>query len=300
MVGGYAAFQSKLDIKGSTKVTSNWDVRITNVTNGTPSGNAENSKDENDNVILPTYDGLSASMSADIYEAGDSMEYIVTITNRGNLDATLDEVTKTDSSNSAVIITYSGYAEGQKLYKDSSLDIKVKISYNPEYSGGEVTGTSRLTFSFVEADSKEIIHDNVISNDDSKLTYNCQENGGEEANQQSIFDINSDVDLSVKCSKEGYTFLGWNTDKNATTTLNSYTMPNTDTTLYGIYQKIIDITYTKDVGVKTISKNSDTCTVYNKTESCDFTLPKREPWVRRPPCNKHRSVTSNVFRYRPN
>jgi len=35
MIGGYAAFESKLDIKGSTKVTTNWEVLITNVTSGT-------------------------------------------------------------------------------------------------------------------------------------------------------------------------------------------------------------------------------------------------------------------------
>ena len=105
MALGYASFQSSLKIKGSTKVTSNWDVRITNVTSGTPSGNAENSKDENDNAILPTWDGLSASMSADLYEAGDSMEYVVTISNLGTLDAQLDSIFKSDSSNSSAVIS---------------------------------------------------------------------------------------------------------------------------------------------------------------------------------------------------
>ena len=98
MVCGYAAFQSRLNIKGSTKATSNWEVLTINVSIGTPSGNAENSKDENGNVIIPTWDNLSASMSADLYEAGDSMEYIVSITNGGNLDAILDEAIKIDSS----------------------------------------------------------------------------------------------------------------------------------------------------------------------------------------------------------
>ena len=73
MATGYAAFQSRLDIKGTTKVTSNWEVLITNVTEGIPMGNAENSKDESGNVILPTWDNLSASMSADLYETGDSI-----------------------------------------------------------------------------------------------------------------------------------------------------------------------------------------------------------------------------------
>ena len=38
MVVGYSAFQTKLEIKGTSKVTSNWDIEITNVTEGTPSG----------------------------------------------------------------------------------------------------------------------------------------------------------------------------------------------------------------------------------------------------------------------
>ena len=42
MVAGYAAFQTRLEIKGTSKVTSNWDIEITNVTDGTPSGSAEN------------------------------------------------------------------------------------------------------------------------------------------------------------------------------------------------------------------------------------------------------------------
>ena len=116
MATGYAVFGTNLDIKGSTKVTSNWDVRITNVTNGTPTGNAENSIDpETGNVILPSWDGLNASMSADLYEAGDSMEYIIIIENRGNFDDKLEGIDKgTPTNTNAVIITYSGYAEGQK------------------------------------------------------------------------------------------------------------------------------------------------------------------------------------------
>ena len=31
MIVGYAAFSTNLTIKGSSKVTSNWDIRITNV-----------------------------------------------------------------------------------------------------------------------------------------------------------------------------------------------------------------------------------------------------------------------------
>ena len=239
MTAAYAAFSQRIDIKGSTKVTSNWDVKITNVTNGTPSGGAENSKDTNGNTISPTWDKLSASVSADLYEAGDAMEYIVTITNNGSIDATLDDVALTPSNNSAVIITYSGYAKGQKLYKkgssNSSVDIKVKVEYNPEYTGGEATGESSISFNFVQSETKEVTNDTVISNDSYKLTYNCTENGGT-GSQEAMFDVGANVDLSVSCEKSGYEFLGWNTDKDSAEILSSYTMPNSNSTLYAIYK----------------------------------------------------------------
>ena len=42
MAIGYAAFQTQLKVTGSSTVTSNWDIEITNVTAGTPTGSAEN------------------------------------------------------------------------------------------------------------------------------------------------------------------------------------------------------------------------------------------------------------------
>ena len=104
MVVGYAAFQTELKVSGTSKVTSNWDIEITNVTSGTPTGSAEN-------TVAPSWDKLWASMEADLYEKGDSMEYDVTIENKGTLDAKLNDIiTNLDNSNNeAVIITFSGY-----------------------------------------------------------------------------------------------------------------------------------------------------------------------------------------------
>ena len=68
MVVGYAAFNTELKISGTSKVTSNWDIRITNVTDGTPTGSAKN-------TVKPSWKTLTASMEADLYEKGDAMEY---------------------------------------------------------------------------------------------------------------------------------------------------------------------------------------------------------------------------------
>ena len=53
MVAGYAAFQTRLEIKGTSKVTSNWNILITNVTEGTPTGSAEN-------AVKPSWKNTSA------------------------------------------------------------------------------------------------------------------------------------------------------------------------------------------------------------------------------------------------
>ena len=60
MTVGYAAFQTNLNIKGTSKISSNWDIRITNVTSGNKTGNAENAK-------TPTWTNLTASMEANLY-----------------------------------------------------------------------------------------------------------------------------------------------------------------------------------------------------------------------------------------
>ena len=65
MVAGYAAFQTQLKVTGTSEVTSNWDIEITNVTDGTPSGSAEN-------TVAPSWTKLTASMEANLYDKGDA------------------------------------------------------------------------------------------------------------------------------------------------------------------------------------------------------------------------------------
>ena len=52
MVVGYAAFQTQLKVSGTSKVTSNWDIEITNVTSGTPTGSAENTEAQGRECII--------------------------------------------------------------------------------------------------------------------------------------------------------------------------------------------------------------------------------------------------------
>ena len=276
---GYSAFYSEFRISGITNITSNWDVKISNISSPTINGSAEE-------VINPSCDisgtpkscgeGLSADMEVNLYEAGDSVEYDITITNYGSIDAKLDDYIISGETE-AIKVTFSGHTKGETLFKSGSSGdsktIHVKIEYNPEYTGGEVTEETSISFEYKQADVKELDEDEVISKDRYLVIYNCTENGGEECTSNNEYLLNNEnIDLTKTASKEGYEFIGWNTDKDATSSIQNLKV-NDNTTLYAIYKKDINITYEiEGIGIKSISKSSDTCTIYNN-DKCTKNLP---------------------------
>ena len=271
MSAGYAAFQTNLKIKGTTKITSLWDIRITNVTSGTATGSAKN-------AVAPTWDKLTANMEANLYEKGDAMEYDVTITNNGTVDAVLSDVIGTPSNSEAVLISFTGYTKGEKLYKKGHTGntkvVHVRIEYNPEYNGGETSGEAKVEFNYTQAEGGDI----KPAENTHLLTYNYSENGGKTSTAiNSYIEKNSAIDLTQSATKPGYEFVGWNTNKNAQTALSTLSMGDNDITLYAIFKKTYTITYEKGENVQSISKQSDTCTVYNKQTTCNVTLPTITP-----------------------
>ena len=99
------------------------------------------------------------------------------------------------------------------------------------------------------------------------VTYNYAENGGTSATRTSaIVNYGSLIDLTPTAVKEGYTFVGWNTDKNATTGMSSIKMGTSDVTLYAIYRKDITLTFVDYKGRDKIERTIED-TVYNKETS---------------------------------
>ena len=225
---GYAAFQTKLDIKGTSSIDSKWDIRITNVTESNKSGSAESAK-------TPSWTDLTANMEANLYSKGDYIEYEVTIENKGTFDAKLDDViTNIKSNNEAVLITFSGYTKGQTLYKNSKQVITVKVEYNPDYVG-DASGTSGEVSVDFEYSQNE--GGTIVPTEDYLVTYDCTTNGGNSCKEYNEYlSVGSDVDLNKVGSKEGFSFIGWNTNKDATEGLTSLNMGTNDITLYAIFK----------------------------------------------------------------
>ena len=144
MTIGYASFSTQLNISGTSSITSNWDVQITNITQGTPTGTGEN-------AVAPSYTATTATMEANLYAPGDAMTYEITIQNKGTIDAVLSKITKSDSNNPAILFETSGVNEGDTLLAGETAKMTVKISYNssvtsqPENLSAEMAVTLEYT-----------------------------------------------------------------------------------------------------------------------------------------------------------
>ena len=274
---GYSAFSSNLEISGTSSVSSSWDIAITGISDAKVEGLAEETH-------TPTWDRLTASMEADLYQKGDSVSYGVTIENRGTLDATLEDISQNvKSTNEAVRIMFTGYTKGQVLKAKSSQIVTVKIEYNPDFDGNaeEGAGEVSVTFNYTQYEgSTNTSGDTSAPQGKHLVTYNCDYNEGKDTPSilhNQYLSEGSAIDLTPQCTKAGYTFLGWNTDSNSTKPINSINVSNGNVTLYGIYKKTVAATYIKGDNISKIGKDKDSCDMYNKDVSCNIVLPSITP-----------------------
>ena len=120
---GYAAFQSQLRISGTSNITSNWSVKITDiqskVVNGTPTNASE-----------PTHTDTTATFRTTLTSPGDTMQYDVTVSNEGDIDAKLDKITVPESTNPAIGFEVTGIEEGSLLEAKQTAKLTVTVKYN--------------------------------------------------------------------------------------------------------------------------------------------------------------------------
>ena len=91
MAVGYAALAQTLQINGTATISSNWDVAITDITEGTPTGGATNAE-------AVDHTGTTATFNVNLTKPGDKMTYVITVTNGGSLNAKLTGLTVNPSS----------------------------------------------------------------------------------------------------------------------------------------------------------------------------------------------------------
>ena len=152
----------------------------------------------------------------------------------------LTEGIKVTSSNSAITVsnaangTYGSLATYAASNKKVNTPLYIQITA-PAESTTAISGT--LTFSSSGATSQTLTVNATVTCQQYTLTFNA--NGGSNAPAAQKCYGGSPVTLPNQGSMVAPTnkvFVGWNTDKNATTALESYTMPTEDDVLYAIWR----------------------------------------------------------------
>ena len=152
MVVGYAAFNSVLNISGTSGISSNWKILITNIETKNIVGGATNASQ-------PTGIGsLTATFNTNLVSPGDSIEYDITVSNQGSLNAVLEKITVSDSNNPAIKFTTSGIKQGDPLNAGGSAVLTVKVEYSnsvtsqPENTKSEL----KVTLDYVQEGTSTI------------------------------------------------------------------------------------------------------------------------------------------------
>ncbi len=120
---GYAAFSSQLRISGTSNVTSNWSVKITDIQSKVVSGTPANAS-------APTHTDTTATFRTTLTSPGDTMQYDVTVSNEGDIDAKLDKITIPESTNPAIGFEVKGIEEGSLLEAKQTALLTVTVKYN--------------------------------------------------------------------------------------------------------------------------------------------------------------------------
>ena len=177
MAAGYAAFRSQLTINGTSNISSEWKVLITDIQSSVLNGTPENSEE-------PSHTETTATFKTNLVSPGDSMQYTVTVENRGNIDAVLKTLSKTDSSNDAIIFEITGIEQGDTLKAHESTTFNVIVTYNRDVTNqpSNITSDLTITLDYVQAgttDEGEVlpVETNLMRGYgiDSQLDYHSDE-----------------------------------------------------------------------------------------------------------------------------
>ncbi len=126
------------------------------------------------------------------------------------------------------------------------------------------------------------------------ISYDYATNGGTGATTENLqLEYGDDIDLTPVATKPGWTFLGWNTNKNSHEAISELSLDNaSDLTVYAIYKKQITAFFDGNgrnlwtplpgsLPLLNFGATTRTCWLYNMEPNCEITTPgiaTLEPW----------------------
>ena len=135
---GYAAFQSQLRISGTSNISSNFLVRITDIQSTVLNGQASDAQ-------TPSHTETTATFHTNLVSPGDAMRYDITVANEGSIDAVLNSIDVNTGSNDAITFETSGIKEGDALLKSTTDVLTVIVRYNSSVTSQPESTESTIT-----------------------------------------------------------------------------------------------------------------------------------------------------------
>lgn len=128
MTSAYAAFASRLTISGTATIANTWDVKIMGISVGNKSTTAAGG--------TPTFTSTTATFAASLKQPGDYVEYVVTVKNNGNLDATLNTIVIAPANAEGDLVTYAvtGVTEEDDLLTGATHTVTVRAEFDSSVS----------------------------------------------------------------------------------------------------------------------------------------------------------------------
>ena len=147
MAAGYAAFRTQLNINGTSNISSEWKVLITDIQSSVLAGEATDAEE-------PSHTETTATFKTNLVSPGDSMQYDITVENQGDIDAVLESIDVNTSDNEAILFETTGIKRGDKLLPDESDILTVIVTYNPEITDqpSNLNATVTVTLNYVQDD----------------------------------------------------------------------------------------------------------------------------------------------------
>ena len=147
MAAGYAAFRTQLNINGTSNITSEFKVLITDIQSSVLAGEATDAEE-------PSHTETTATFKTNLVSPGDSMQYDITVENQGDIDAVLESIDVNTSDNEAILFETTGIKRGDKLLPDESDILTVIVTYNPEITDqpSNLNATVTVTLNYVQDD----------------------------------------------------------------------------------------------------------------------------------------------------
>ena len=203
---GYAVLSQTLNINGTGSIASDFNILFINITEGTMNGATT--------VNKQITNSTTATFTIDLSKPGASGEYLITVENRGTLDAYVESINGIEEANQTeptdITFSISDIAVNDKLPAKESKVFKVKVDWSSASTSIPSTNknlTLKINFvqdtgntpSYEEPISDWLI-DNVVSED---ITSSPTEG---------LFGIDDQGELTTSDSPREYRYIGSNPD----------------------------------------------------------------------------------------